>query len=245
MPFFRFKKRTKHPNVKSHLLWQSQKVQVTRKAMKSIRLRVSEDGDLVVSCPHGLTDNEITHFLDARTTWITQQLQRVQDINQQRALRNSPQQICLWGQQFPITVSANINPPFEIDEHNARIELEKPIATQEQANNIHQQIWRDSLKSYMRQALPVWQDKMGVQVKFAGIKNMKTKWGSCNVTRHRIWLNLQLAQYPQICAEMVLVHELTHLLEASHNKRFYQLMDHFLPDWRIADKLLKNKEMSL
>jgi predicted metal-dependent hydrolase len=48
----------------------------------------------------------------------------------------------------------------------------------------------------------------------------------------RIWLNLELAKKPAACLEYVVVHEMTHLLERSHNKRFVRLMDQFMPDWR-------------
>ena len=60
---------------------------------------------------------------------------------------------------------------------------------------------------------------------------MKTRWGSCNIGARRIWLNLELAKVTPGCLEYVLVHEMVHLLERYHNKRFHRLMDRFLPDW--------------
>jgi predicted metal-dependent hydrolase len=83
-----------------------------------------------------------------------------------------------------------------------------------------------------------WQTKLSVDTKHCGIKRMKTKWGSCNVTAQRIWLNLELAKKPLSCLEYVLVHELVHLLESSHNDRFTALMDEFLPAWRRLRKIL-------
>ena len=79
---------------------------------------------------------------------------------------------------------------------------------------------------------------MGVTVADWGVKLMKTRWGSCNIRTRRIWLNLILIQKPLICLEYVLVHEMIHLLEASHNARFYQLMERFMPDWRTHQKAL-------
>jgi predicted metal-dependent hydrolase len=67
---------------------------------------------------------------------------------------------------------------------------------------------------------------------------MKTRWGTCNTRDHRIWLNLYLIKKPIACLEYVLVHEMVHLLEASHNKRFYKLMSYFMPDWQERKKLL-------
>jgi len=60
---------------------------------------------------------------------------------------------------------------------------------------------------------------------------MKTRWGSCNPRAHTIRLNTELAKKPRECLEYVLVHELVHLLEPTHNARFLALMDQFMPKW--------------
>ena len=65
-----------------------------------------------------------------------------------------------------------------------------------------------------------------------GVKQMKTRWGTCNIRDRRIWLALELAKKPLICLEYVVVHEMTHLLERYHNERFYGFMTTFLADWR-------------
>jgi predicted metal-dependent hydrolase len=60
---------------------------------------------------------------------------------------------------------------------------------------------------------------------------MKTKWGSCSPTRGSIRLNTELAKKPPGCLEYIVVHELVHLLEPTHNERFKALMRTFLPEW--------------
>ena len=62
---------------------------------------------------------------------------------------------------------------------------------------------------------------------------MKTKWGSCNIEAGRIWLNLELAKKPVQCLEYIIVHEMLHLLERHHNDRFIELMDRFMPQWKL------------
>ncbi len=73
-----------------------------------------------------------------------------------------------------------------------------------------------------------------MQVKAAKIfiQRMKTRWGSCNPTAGNIRLNTDLAKKPSECLEYILVHELAHLIEPTHNPRFMALMDHFMPKWR-------------
>jgi predicted metal-dependent hydrolase len=72
---------------------------------------------------------------------------------------------------------------------------------------------------------------------------MKAKWGSCNITARTIRLNTELAKKPPECLEYVVVHELAHLLERTHNARFVALMERFMPNWRQHKAELNRKPL--
>ena len=72
---------------------------------------------------------------------------------------------------------------------------------------------------------------MDVKVATLLTRRMRTRWGTCDTRTHSIRLNTELVKKPAECLEYVVVHEMTHLLEASHNRRFKALMTRFLPDW--------------
>ena len=74
---------------------------------------------------------------------------------------------------------------------------------------------------------------MGVQVERFFVRQMKTRWGSCTPRTRSIRLNTDLAKKPRECLEYVIVHEMTHLLEPTHNRRFISLMDRFMPRWQF------------
>ena len=84
-----------------------------------------------------------------------------------------------------------------------------------------------------------WEPVMGVHCNRYTIRDMKTRWGSCSIQKKTIRINLQLAKKPEECVEYVVVHELTHLLEPSHNRVFHAYMKRFLPDYKEREKLLK------
>ena len=67
---------------------------------------------------------------------------------------------------------------------------------------------------------------------------MKTRWGTCHNETGRMWLNLELAKKPVGCIEYVVVHELLHLVERTHNARFVDLMTQHLPTWRSSKEEL-------
>ena len=92
--------------------------------------------------------------------------------------------------------------------------------------------YRCRLKEQIPELLEKWERIVGVQTAVWGVKQMKTKWGTCNVEARRIWLNLELVKKTVHCLEYIIVHELVHLLERNHNDRFAALMDQYLPLWR-------------
>lgn len=100
--------------------------------------------------------------------------------------------------------------------------------------------YRKELKKQIPQLIEKWERKIGVKSNSWGVKQMRTKWGACNIEAKRIWLNLELAKKPQICLEYIIVHELIHLLERNHNDRFISLMNKYMPKWRLyRDELNK------
>ena len=103
---------------------------------------------------------------------------------------------------------------------------------------------RERYRQYLLRSVPslleTWEPVMGVHALEWRIRDMKTRWGSCNVQARRIWLNLRLGGKPFECLEYVVVHELCHLLEPSHNQVFWSYMSQFLPDWKERRKRLNS-----
>lgn len=87
---------------------------------------------------------------------------------------------------------------------------------------------REKVRFYARK----WEPIMGVRAVDWTLREMKTRWGSCTVGTGRIRINTRLVFYPEECLEYVVVHELCHLLEPSHNHIFHSYMTRFLPDWK-------------
>ena len=93
--------------------------------------------------------------------------------------------------------------------------------------------YREQLKQAVPPLIAKWEPLMGVKVERFFVQRMKTKWGSCNPGAGSIRLNTDLAKKPRECLEYIVVHEMVHLLEPTHNARFVALMDQFMPKWQF------------
>ena len=116
----------------------------------------------------------------------------------------------------------------------------RPNTSTESRAIVLKEWYRKELKKQLPELIAKWEKVIGVKCNDWGVKQMRTKWGACNIASKRIWINLELSKKPQMCLEYIIVHELIHLLERNHNDRFVSLMNKFMPKWRMhRDELNK------
>lgn len=214
----------------------SPELELTRKRVKYLRIRVCPpDGQVKISAPHRMPLATIQNFLQEKQSWIEKQQTKI------RARKPKPFKTYregelhyFWGQSFPIKiVETTSKSRVEIKSDALELHL-KPETDKAKREALLDDWYRQQLKQRIPELIEKYEPRMGVQVKEFNVKKMKTRWGSCNPRAQRIWLSLELAQKPIECLEYVVVHEMVHILEASHNKRFWGLVEEFLPDWQSA-----------
>lgn len=113
----------------------------------------------------------------------------------------------------------------------------------EDATKREKRVWsfyKEVLEQQITRLLPIWKRRLNIERQTPlHFQKMKSRWGSCQIQSGRLCFNTRLAEYPTELIEYVLVHELTHLDEPSHNKVFYALMDQRLPGWKKYRKALR------
>ncbi|EIM74402.1 hypothetical protein A3SI_16125 [Nitritalea halalkaliphila LW7] len=108
----------------------------------------------------------------------------------------------------------------------------KPSYTTEQKAELLKEWYRAELKEVLAELLPKWEKILGVRANEVKVQTMRTKWGSCNTDKGNLLFNIELAKKPYDCIEYVVVHELAHLLERTHNDNFIAYLDKYLPNWK-------------
>ncbi len=213
-------------------------IQVVQKSMRSIRFTVyPPDGRVRVAAPIHLSRSEIKDYIERRLPWIHKQKERLESMDFVPEPEYSEGELhYILGRKYPLRFAGVRSTAL-----NGR-SLEVPRSLRGQKTKIQRSmdgLYRTLLKEFMERRIPVWEKAMSVRVNARGVRKMKTLWGSCNIRTHRIWLNLELARMSEKCIEAILVHEMVHLKERLHNRRFYSLMDRYLPDWKEREKELK------
>lgn len=217
------------------------KAEVLFKDIKCVRLRVcSPDGTVKVSAPRGVSLSTVEAFVAKNGEWIGQQQDRIRSRQgiikvPVYAERDSHP---IWGKTYLVSLKHTDEKPG-VELRNGWLRLNIPRDCTEGDRQRLVKNWeREMLRAAIPPLIALWEPIMGVRVDRFFIQNMKTRWGSCNLTRRSIRINLELIRKPVECLEYVVVHEMIHLLERYHNARFYELMNHFLPDWKEREARL-------
>jgi predicted metal-dependent hydrolase len=216
--------------------------ELTRKPIKRAYLRVRPpDGQISVNAPLNLSMNMIYALIRQNFAWIRKNQSLLAE--HASSITQAPpwhgQTLHVLGKPHTLNIQPHA-PHNQLVCHAGimHITSKTPLEPEQIRARINAHL-RDELARVLRERLPFWSTNMDVTANFIGIKRMKTRWGSCNIKDKRIWINLELSRMPQACIDLVLVHELTHLLERGHNARFYGFMDQFLPAWRTHQAELK------
>ena len=210
-------------------------IEIVQKNIKHVHLSVyPPDGKVKVSAPLSMAPDTLRVFVISKLAWIKKQQSKLR-----AQPREAPREYLdreshyVWGKRYLLKIEEAEAPPRIELKHNKLVLSVRPGTNPARKQAILEAWYRDNLRQAVPALIEKWQSRMGVRVNRFYVQSMKTKWGSCSVHSGSIRLNTELAKKPRACLEYIVVHEMTHLLEPTHNSRFIGLMDRFMPKWRF------------
>lgn len=219
-------------------------VEVVKKNIKNLHLSVlPPDGKVRVSAPETLSDDAIAMFVRTKIGWIRKQQEKF-ELQPRQSERQyvSGETLYVWGRQYFLRVEYSYKGnSLVLSGDNAILTVRKE-STVKQRETFVNEWYRTLLKAEVEKYLPKWERITGLQCSSWQSKYMTTKWGTCNTTTGKIWLNLQLAKKSIECLEYVILHELIHLKVRNHGPEFVTEMNRYMQNWReIRNQLNESK----
>ena len=197
-------------------------IAVTKKNIKNMYIRVlPPDGKVQITAPHSARDDAIRMFAVSRISWIKKQ--RANFAAQARQTKRqyvTGESYYVWGRRYRLDVQySNVRNEVSLTGGHLILQV-RPESTPEQRERVLNDWYLEQLKSKLPEVIQKCEQVVGVHASEWKVKNMRTKWGTCNIDKKRIWINLQLAKKTPECLAYVVTHELVHLLERNHNEQF-------------------------
>lgn len=212
-------------------------IEVVRKDIKNMHLAVyPPNGRVRIASPLRMGNESLRLFAISKLSWIKKQQKKFKD-----QPRETPREYVTGeshyyqGKRYLLNVMEVTGATKVVIRNKKYIDFYVPAGSSiQQREQVLKEWHRQQLKVQVPTLLHKWEKLMGVEAHSWGIKQMRTKWGTCNIEARRIWLNLELSKKPTICLEYIIVHELVHLLERTHNDTFVAYMDKFMPGWLLV-----------
>jgi len=222
-------------------------IDIVRKDIKNMHLAVyPPTGRVRIATPLNVTDEAVRLFAISKIAWIRKHQRhfKAQDRQSPRKYKQRESHY-FQGKRFLLRITEKDSPPKVEIKTKTYIDLSvRPNSTIEQMQIILNEWYRKELKKLIPEIIEKWEKKIGVSVSEWHVKQMKTKWGTCNIEEKRIWINLELAKKPIHCLEYIIVHEMIHFIERHHNERFMVLMDKYIPQWKFFKEELNRLPVS-
>lgn len=215
-------------------------IAVTRKNVKNVHLSVHPpEGRVTLVAPSNTRLDVARAYAITKLQWIRQQQASLRG-----QARETPRQFLtrethyVWGRRYLLNIVEREDKPEIILDHKRITLYIRPGSSLEKRAELMHKWHKSLLHEFIPELIARWEKKLGVSVQRYFIQKMKTKWGSCNYFEKHIRLNTELVKKPKDLIEYVVVHEMVHLLEPTHNDRFVGILTQNYPTWREARKEL-------
>lgn len=218
-------------------------VELRRKHILHAYLRVRRPaGPVTLSVPWAMPEAMIERFVREKAGWIRKQLQKpVPPAQTAERTFAGGDTLAVWGKAYALEIRSGTRYAITLT-GTAAIMTAPRGGTPERREAFAREWARELLKAETAPLLNKWEAATGLKAAGFRTKDMKTRWGSCNIKTKTLWFNLQLAKLPVECLDYVVLHELLHQTERSHGKRFYALLSRYMPDWKQRKAALNGRQ---
>lgn len=210
-------------------------INVVRKDIKNIHLAVyPPDANVRISAPKRYDNETIKLFAISKWGWIKDSIEVIKNQN-----RIPPKEYVsgeshyLFGKRYMLKVVRGNKSSINISGMKNIVMTVRNNATRNAKKLLMENWYRQQLRTKLEAIIPLWEQKTGLKVNSWQIKKMKTHWGTCNISKKIIYLNLELAKRKPKEIEYVVLHELSHIIERTHNKDFVSHLQKYMPNWEL------------
>ena len=196
-------------------------IKESKKAVKYLRLKVGQSGEISLSIPLRTKENHILEFLEKNLEWLRKTSAKIKAKNSAK----NENQVEFLGGSYELIIDKNVS--------GVSIEL---FSIKAASKADFRRFCDEKAKELLNASITRFAPLIARPINHISFKHMRTRWGSCNKAKGYINLNLDLITKKKEFIEYVVLHELAHLVHANHSKDFYALISKHMPDYKARIK---------
>jgi len=216
----------------------SNEVKIIKKDVKNITLKVRPNGEAILTAPNSANDEHIKFIMQKRAKWIAQKRAFFASFKMPEKEYVSGEDFRYLGRSYRLKVLQSKEERVKLQRGYLELFVKDKSDLKRKENLIYEWYY-EKATLYFFNILQEFNKIVKQDIKSVKIRQMKTRWGSCNPYKSYINLNIELIKKPKSCIEYVVFHELAHLHYPDHSKKFYDYLSLYMPDWQKRKEILE------
>ena len=213
-------------------------VKIVRKDVKNITLKVRPNGEAILTAPKTASDEHIKFIIKKRAKWIAQKRAFFASFRTPEKEYVSGEDFKYLGRSYRLKVVQSKEERVKLQRGYLELFVKDKSDIKRKEKLVYEW-YHEKAMLYFFNILQEFNKRVKQDIKSVKIRQMKTRWGSCNPYKSYINLNIELIKKPKACIEYVVFHELAHLLYPNHSKKFYDYLTLYMPDWQKRKEILE------
>lgn len=211
--------------------------EIIRTNRKTIVLCIQKDGSLVVRAPHLADSRYIEKIVYKKRFWVAKKIKQVRQNSRVNVRKKFIQgeNFLYLGKDYKLTIDNLASGKLFLKD-----EFILPKICPGRAREEFRQWYRQKAKEKIRQRVDHYQSLIGGRYNKINITSARTRWGSCSA-KGNLNFSWRIIMAPLWVLDYVVMHELIHLSERNHSRRFWTKVRTFSPDYKRAHNWLKEK----
>lgn len=223
-------------------------VDIQRKKVKNINLRVYPNLNIRASVPENMEMASVKRMIISKEEWLNERLKKYEEqIRLTKRKYISGEDHYLNGKRYILKVVDSNAPLIKKENVKSLVMYVRKSSSIENKEKLINSFYKEQLSLKINKYLPELESLIKVKSNGYSIRKMKNKWGSCNRELKTLIFNVDLAQKKDVEIKYVIIHELLHLIEKNHNEHFRELMEFYCPKWEqyhsSLNKILNDNKM--
>jgi len=217
-------------------------INIIKKNVKHINIKVKPSGEVILTVPIDSQQTDIEYALKKKADWIEK---KIAFFNAHRVEYKkeyvSGENFRYLGRNYRLKVIESKEEGVKLQRGYIQVFV-KDTMNYDKKQKLIKSWYTQKAKIHFQKAIEKYKPIVKREIAIIRIREMKTRWGSCNPSKGYINLNLKLIEKPTECIEYVVFHELAHLVHPNHSAKFYNYLSLFMPDWRKRKNRLEESD---
>lgn len=201
---------------------------------RTLAIKIDCTGKVIVYCPLNTSKKRILELLNDKKQWIVSHLEKINTQNSKSKQFFEYQKISILGNIYDVMYKDN---KIVIGETSLSTRCKNNVQT------IKKWLVKQAREIVLTR-LKHWSNVMKIAFNRGELTSARKKWGSCD-NKHNIRLNFRLIMLPYSCIDYVCIHELSHILQMNHSKKFWEYVSKYVPNYKDIKKILKDYSYTL